>query len=196
MTRTTLVALAALTLTAACVTNTGETGAPAADQMAGMTMGSATSGTLVSADPLIFDMINGEGETIGTARITDGPHGTITRVELEPGSLTPGWHGLHFHAIGDCTDVGMFKMSGGHMGLIPGGHGLLNPIGPEPGDLTNIWAAADGSAGYEVFSPYATFEMLTDEDGSAIVIHALEDDHISQPIGGAGPRVACGVVPK
>jgi Cu-Zn family superoxide dismutase len=26
------------------------------------------------------------------------------------------------------------------------------------------------------------------------VIHINRDDHITQPIGGAGPRIACGVV--
>ena len=35
---------------------------------------------------------------------------------------------------------------------------------------------------------------LLDEDGSAVIIHENPDDHITQPIGGAGGRVACGVV--
>ncbi|HBJ40113.1 MAG TPA: hypothetical protein DDZ20_04910 [Hyphomonas sp.] len=33
-----------------------------------------------------------------------------------------------------------------------------------------------------------------DEDGSALIIHEAEDDHMTQPIGGAGARVACGVI--
>lgn len=32
---------------------------------------------------------------------------------------------------------------------------------------------------------------LFDEDGSALVIHANEDDQITQPIGGAGARIGC-----
>ena len=66
--------------------------------------------------------------------------------------------------------------------------------GPEAGDLPNIWAAADGSAGYEAFTTLDTVESLTDADGSAIIIHEAPDDGITQPIGGAGARVACGVV--
>ena len=80
------------------------------------------------------------------------------------------------------------------MGIIEGGHGLMNPVGPESGDVPNIWAAADGSAGYETFSPLFTLADVADEDGTAMVIHASRDDHITQPIGGAGPRVACAVI--
>jgi Cu-Zn family superoxide dismutase len=35
---------------------------------------------------------------------------------------------------------------------------------------------------------------LKDRDGSALVIHANEDDHATQPIGGAGARVGCAVI--
>jgi Cu-Zn family superoxide dismutase len=51
-----------------------------------------------------------------------------------------------------------------------------------------------------VFTPRARISAtgpgawLWDEDGSAIVIHANADDHTTQPIGGAGDRVACGIL--
>jgi Cu-Zn family superoxide dismutase len=32
---------------------------------------------------------------------------------------------------------------------------------------------------------------LLDADGSALMIHAGPDDQVTQPIGGAGARVAC-----
>lgn len=35
---------------------------------------------------------------------------------------------------------------------------------------------------------------LLDQDGSAVIIHDQPDDHLSQPIGGAGARIACGVI--
>jgi Cu-Zn family superoxide dismutase len=139
-------------------------------------------------------MLGLDGQEIGVADLLDGPNGMLIRLELAPGALMPGWHGIHLHATGDCSDIGMYKMSGGHVGKMDGGHGLLNPKGPENGDLPNIWAAADGSAGYEAFTTLDTLGTLLDEDGSAIIIHEGEDDHMTQPIGGAGARVACGVI--
>jgi superoxide dismutase, Cu-Zn family len=35
---------------------------------------------------------------------------------------------------------------------------------------------------------------LKDADGSSLVIHANADDGLTQPIGGAGDRVACAVI--
>lgn len=35
---------------------------------------------------------------------------------------------------------------------------------------------------------------LLDNDGSALVIHANPDDYTTQPIGGAGDRIACAVI--
>ena len=102
--------------------------------------------------------------------------------------------GADGNAVGTCDDVGEFKESGGHHGKVEGAHGLLNPKGPEAGDLPNIWVAPDGSAGYEAFTRLTALDSLLDEDGSAIIIHAQEDDHMTQPIGGAGARVACGVI--
>jgi Cu-Zn family superoxide dismutase len=78
-------------------------------------------------------------------------------------------------------------------------HGLLNPAANETGDLPNLFAGADGAATAEVFSPLVSLtaagrQALLDADGSALVIHAAPDDHLSQPIGGAGARVACAVI--
>ncbi|MEM7768580.1 MAG: superoxide dismutase family protein [Pseudomonadota bacterium] len=141
-----------------------------------------------------IDILGMDGETVGSATLLQGPHGLLGRIEIGAGGLTPGWHGVHFHAVGDCSDTGVFKLSGGHVGMIEGGHGLMNPKGPEAGDLPNIYAYADGSAGMEVFTSLISLDELLEGDGSALVIHEAEDDHLSQPIGGAGARVACGVV--
>lgn len=140
------------------------------------------------------EIVSGSGDVIGTAGFVQGPHGVLMTISIGPGGLEPGWHGIHLHEKGDCSDIGTFTNSGGHHGKAEGRHGLMNPAGPEMGDLPNIWAGADGSAGYEAFSALFELAGALEGDGIALVIHANRDDHLTQPIGGAGPRVACGVV--
>jgi Cu-Zn family superoxide dismutase len=141
---------------------------------------------------------NASGQTIGQARFTQGPTGLLIRIEAE--GLTPGWHGVHIHAVGQCAAP--FTSAAGHInhGEPKAPHGLLNADGPDDGDLPNIFADAQGRVRAEVFTTRARIaregpgQWLWDADGSALVIHANGDDHASQPIGGAGDRVACGVM--
>jgi Cu-Zn family superoxide dismutase len=140
----------------------------------------------------------GDGKDLGVATLTEAPHGVLMKVELK--GLTPGWHGLHFHEKGDCGAPD-FKSAGAHVHTTTAViHGLLNPDGNDNGDLPNIYAGPDGTAMAELYSPLVSLKgaggrpALLDIDGSAIVVHANPDDHMSQPIGGAGARVACGVV--
>lgn len=140
------------------------------------------------------DVIGADGEAIGTLNLLGGPNGTLIEVVIAPSGLTPGWHGLHLHQVGSCDDIGVFKLSGGYVGKVEGGHGLLNPKGPEGGDLPNIFAGPDGSAGYEAISSLFALSDLADSDGAALIIHQGRDDHLSQPIGGAGARVACATI--
>lgn len=138
------------------------------------------------------------GTDVGSASLAEGPSGVLIRLDLK--GLTPGWHAIHFHAKGDCSDAA-FAASGGHINhATPRPHGLLNPQGPDFGDLPNVFVGADGTTKAEVFSALVSFSgagdrpALRDADGSALVIHANPDDHTSQPIGGAGGRVACAVI--
>jgi Cu-Zn family superoxide dismutase len=140
-------------------------------------------------------MIGANGVEIGNVSVEQGPKGMLIRMEIGPGGLTPGWHGVHLHEKGDCSDTGAFQLSGGHHGKTSGAHGLLNAeAGPEAGDLPNAWAAPDGSAGYEAFTVLTQLVPALDADGLSIIVHTGPDDHRTQPIGGAGARVACGVI--
>lgn len=142
-------------------------------------------------------VIGAKGEPIGKVAIRSGKEATVVRITIGPGGLTPGWHGVHFHQVGDCSDVGKFQLSKGHVNHDNDKHGLLNPGGPDDGDLPNIFANADGSANAEVSTESLRLggeKGLRDQDGSALVIHASEDDHTSQPIGNAGARVGCVVI--
>ena len=139
---------------------------------------------------------NGKGESIGKIMIRDGANSLVMRVMIGAGGLPPGWHGIHFHAVGDCSDTEKFEKSKAHVNHDQSKHGLLNPDGPDEGDLPNVYANADGSVNAEVSSetPLTGEGGLRDGDGSALIIHANEDDHTSQPIGGAGSRIGCAVI--
>ena len=142
------------------------------------------------------------GAPAGEAVIVDAKDGVLLRLRVE--GLSPGWHGAHIHMTGTCEDAGEgFKASGAHFDPENHEHGLENAAGSERGDLPNIFAGADGTATVEFFranlhlnpSEEAATENgpypLLDDDGFAIIIHASPDDHATQPIGGAGDRVAC-----
>lgn len=160
----------------------------------GLTLAAAP---LAAAD-LTATTIDGTGADVGTVTIKGGKGGIVMRLSLKPGALMPGWHGLHFHAVADCGDVGAFKNSMAHVNHGGAMHGLLNPEGPEQGDLPNLWVAEDGSANAEFASQLVTLKdgaaALLDADGSALVIHEAEDDHMSQPIGNSGARLICAVL--
>lgn len=135
------------------------------------------------------------GQVIGQVTATAAPNGVILRVQAQ--GLAPGWHGMHLHEKADCSDP-TFKSAGGHIhAKTPVVHGILNADFNDAGDLPNLYVNADGSATVELYSTLVTFDRsgarptLLGADGSALVIHANPDDYKSQPIGGAGARIAC-----
>ncbi|MCH4026558.1 MAG: superoxide dismutase family protein [Acetobacter fabarum] len=151
-----------------------------------------------AADTASGALVGTDGAAHGNVAITDAPKGVILRVEAK--GLTPGWHGMHFHDKGVCEGP-KFTTAGPHVhATTPVVHGLLNPTANDAGDLPNVFVGADGTATVEVFSPLVALKAgkdkpaLLDADGSSLVIHAHPDDYQSQPIGGAGDRVACAVI--
>ena len=153
----------------------------------------AASAALAQAPATVSaELKNSTGQTVGAVIATEAPKGVLLHIEIK--GLSPGWHGLHFHEKADCSKAD-FTSAGGH--THGGGdrvHGLLNPKANETGDLPNLYVAADGSGATEVYSSLTTLAALKDADGSAVLIHAGADDHQTQPIGGAGARVACAAV--
>lgn len=150
--------------------------------------------------------VNRENQPAGYVAIAQAPGaGILMRVDLK--GLSQGWHGIHLHQVGDCSDYEAgFKASGGHVDPDAREHGLLNPEGPEAADLSNIYAGPDGRATAEIYNGLLALfpseaasaaigpHRLIDEDGFAVIVHLNADDHITQPIGGAGERVACAAI--
>ena len=147
------------------------------------------------ADTAAAEMIDTDGAVIGKATFEQTPHGVLMNVEVT--GLPPGAHGIHLHAVGACTPD--FTAATGHINPNGVPHGLRHPEGPDNGDLPNLFVHADGSARAEFFTVLVSVSggrmpALLDEDGSAVIIHENPDDHLTQPIGGAGGRISCGIV--
>lgn len=144
---------------------------------------------------LTSELKNPDGTVLGTITVTAAPKGVLLRVEAK--DLPAGWHGIHLHEKGDCGDA-KFANAGGHVHQGDKAvHGLLNKDANDAGDLPNVFAASDGSLTVELYSTLSSLKgghhqsKLADADGFAVVIHAAPDDYTSQPIGGAGARIAC-----
>ena len=148
-----------------------------------------------AADMAGADIVDTDGAVIGKATFEQTPTGVLMSVDVA--GLPPGAHGIHLHATGSCTPN--FKAATGHINPGKVKHGLRNPEGPDNGDLPNLFAAADGTAKAEFFTTRVSvaggdMPALLDEDGSAVIIHEMPDDHMTQPIGGAGGRIGCGII--
>lgn len=104
-------------------------------------------------------------------------------------------HGFHVHEKGDCSS-GDGMSAGGHFNPDGVGHGHVQPSDTgHAGDMPNLKADASGNA-------RASFEVskMTVADGKfsivgkGLIVHRDPDDYKSQPVGNAGPRLACSVI--
>lgn len=142
-----------------------------------------------SPKPLIVDIKNAQGQSVGTATLSPAPKGV--KITLDIKNLPAGEHSLHIHQVAKCEPPD-FKSAGPHFA---GGH---SHEGMPAGDIPDfsLVVGADGTAHVSTIAPNVT---LGDDDhsvfsngGTAIVIHAVAGGTGA----GAPPRIACGVITK
>lgn len=147
---------------------------------------------------------------VGTARFVARSNGLL-RVKVEVSGLTPGFHGMHVHAVGQC--VAPFTTAGGHHNPTGQAHGA------HAGDLPPLLVRGDGTANARFEIDTLTLAGVLDagSDGSALIIHGGRDNLANIPAhyshapdaagttgpnvatlatGDSGPRVVCGVVQR
>jgi len=151
-----------------------------------------------SSDPAASaEIMNGQGQKIGSATFTETPDGVQIHVQVS--KLPPGVHAMHLHNVGNCHGP-EFKSSGPHFNPFGKKHGTKNPDGPHAGDLPNFEVKADGTAEVDVTAKLVTLKeaknSLFQAGGTCLMIHEKADDEVSDPAGNAGERLACGVIKK
>lgn len=149
--------------------------------------------SVVVAHAVLLDQT---GARIGTAEFREDRAGAV-HLDVTVVSTTPGPHGLHFHTTGACSGAG-FADAGGHFNPSATHHGLSNAGGPHAGDLPNIDVLSNGVGRVQGVTSRVTLRpsamSLLDADGSALVMHAAQDDQLTDPSGNSGARIACGSI--
>ena len=145
---------------------------------------------------LTANLTAADGSIIGAVQLSQNAAGVV-QLTISGSGLEAGDHGLHIHATGKC-DGPAFTTAGGHFNPAARKHGLDSADGPHAGDMPNLTVAANGTYSYTEtsnrVSALAGPTSLLDADGSALVVHAAADDHVTDPTGNSGARVACAVL--
>jgi Cu-Zn family superoxide dismutase len=180
-----------LTLAAACG------GVDAATAPSPRTTPSLAATSSRGADHLDAELRDAAGTALGTARLTEDAVGRV-HLTVHVRDATPGLHGLHLHAVGACVGAGAFASAGGHHNPRARQHGHRNLQGFHAGDLPNLTVNAAGVGRLTATLEQFTLTELRDADGTALVLHANEDDRLTnagpQGPGNSGARIACGVL--
>jgi superoxide dismutase, Cu-Zn family len=160
---------------------------------------SASMAAKAAPEPIVMNVVSaaGIGAQLGTVTLEETPYGVVFTPSLA--GLEPGAHGFHVHENGNCApDVKEGKpvpalAAGGHYDPEASKkHGLPWGNGHR-GDLPGLVVDGTGNANMPVLAPRL---KLAELKGRSLMIHVGGDNHADhpQPLGGGGPRMACGVI--
>ena len=138
----------------------------------------------------------------GTVTMRESDGGLMVSVSLS--GLSPGPHAVHIHenpacGMGDADDDGRMEpggAAGGHwdpLGTMDHGASSEDLDDKHLGDLGNVTANANGTAEATfAVAPFPTAEYSV--AGRSVIVHSGRDDLETDPGGGSGMRIACGVI--
>lgn len=158
--------------------------------------GSELTETL-EVESITVDMLNNDGEQVGTAVFEESTEGGVT-LNLNLEGVPAGEYGMHIHEVGSATPP-TFEDAGSHFNPTDAEHGINSETGPHVGDLPNLVVPEDGVVAESIEVPNTTLQpdgenTLNNENGTSLIIHMDADDYESQPTGDAGDRMLGGVI--
>ena len=162
-----------------------------------------TGGAQAVAQSAKANLRDTSGATVGHVRLIQVGGAVVVRAEVR--GVSPGFHGFHVHAVGEC--IPPFTSAGGHYNPDATAHG------DHAGDMPSLLVMDDGTASIRFETDGFAVTELFDADGSAIIVHADRDNFANIPTryhshtedvfgpdsatlatGDAGGRFACGVI--
>lgn len=155
--------------------------------------------SLIGAAKTVVEMKDAQGKSVGTITLSESAKGVALDIKVH--DLAPGKHGIHFHQNAKC-DGPDFKSAGPHFNPDGKKHGLESPEGHHAGDMLNLSVKEDGKATMKLTDADVNLKdgsdshSLFNNGGTALIIHAKEDDMKTDPSGNSGDRIACGVITK
>ena len=181
----------------------------------GLAAGACESHATTGPGPhaITIQLENAQGQVVASAAITQGLASSVASsarvasgsrqsspadggvtVAIQVTDLPPGTHGFHVHSVGRCAPPG-FTSAGPNLNPDNRSHGVRSPNGPQAGDLPNLTVDSDHTAFAAFFVEHLSMSQLESApNGTALVIDAAPDDDLTDPSGGSGAHIACGVI--
>ena len=101
---------------------------------------------------------------------------------------------VHLHEMGACGDMG--KDAHGHWNPTNQQHGKWGSLNFHLGDIGNVVIDANGKGSLEMETNLWTIggDSTSNILDRSVIVHSGVDDFTTQPTGGAGSRIGCGVI--
>lgn len=128
-----------------------------------------------------------------TGMVTFVQEGRGVRIIVDAAGFVPGKHGIHIHEFGDISAPD-FSSAGGHFNPKNAPHGTPADKERHIGDLGNVEADKSGRIKVSFLDSTISLTGVNSILGRSVIIKEKADDFTTQPSGGAGKRLAAGII--